>query len=292
MQIESLKVFCDLAETQSFTKAAEVNSVTQSAVSQTITALEKQFKSLLIERSKKNFRLTIEGDLVYDMSKRILQSYEALQSKMQELRNEICGQVRIATVYSIGLYDLPTYVKRFMKDHPEVNLRVEYRREPQVYEGVLGNIVDLGLAAYPIRDAKLQIVPLHEDPLVLICPPQHPLARQKTLKLKALTGQKLVSFSTDITTRKALDRMLKAEGAAVEHVMEFDNIETIKRAVEIGLGVALVPEKTVQQEVAGQTLAAVKLEGNPRREVALFYKKDKVLSPAMKAFIDLLKEAR
>src|SRR5664280_2882982 len=115
MQIESLKVFCDLAETESFTKAAQINGVAQSAVSQQISTLERTFKSLLIERSKKKFRLTREGQVLYDYSKQIIQTYESLNSKIQELKDIISGTIRVATIYSIGLHDLPPYVKRFMK---------------------------------------------------------------------------------------------------------------------------------------------------------------------------------
>jgi len=173
MQIESLKVFCDLAETESFTKAAQINEVTQSAVSQTISTLERQFKSLLIERSKKNFRLTPEGQVFYDYSKRILQSFDALHSKLQELEGVISGNIRVATIYTIGLHVLPPYLKRFLKEYPSVNVHVEYRRPNQVYEDVLGNVVDLGLVAYPMRDAKLELVPLRKEPMVLICHPQN-----------------------------------------------------------------------------------------------------------------------
>ena len=290
MQFESLKVFCDLAETESFTKTAQINNVSQSAVSQTISALERHFNSLLIERSKKNFRLTQEGEVLYNHGKELLQTYDAIHSRMQEIKQVISGDIRIATVYTLGLHDLPPYVKRFMKDYPEVNIHVEYRRSNQVYEGVLGNIVDLGLVAYPVPDAKLEIISLRKDPLVLACHPQHPFAKLKTVKLKALNGQKFISFEPDIPTRKALDKVLKSQGVAVEHVMEFDNIETVKRAVELDCGVAIVPETTIRQEVADQTLAAVPLEGNHFRPLGAIHRKTKVLSPAMKQFIALLKE--
>ena len=188
MQIESLKVFCDLAETESFTKAAQINGVTQSAVSQQISSLERQFKSLLIERSKKKFRLTREGQVLYDYSKQIIQTYESLHSKLQEIKDIISGTIRVATIYSIGLHDLPPYIKKFLKTYPTVNVHVEYRRANQVYEDVLGNVVDLGLVAYPTSDSKLEIVPLRKDPLVLICHPQHPLAKAKSIKLKDYGG--------------------------------------------------------------------------------------------------------
>ncbi len=291
MQIESLKVFCDLAETESFTKAAQINGVTQSAVSQQISSLERQFKSLLIERSKKKFRLTREGQVLYDYSKQIIQTYDGLHSKLQEIKDIISGTIRVATIYSIGLHDLPPYIKRFLKDYPTVHVHVEYRRANQVYEDVFSNVVDLGLVAYPTKDAKLEIVPLRKDPLVLICHPQHPFAKQKSVKLKAVADQKFVGFEPDIPTRKALDKVLKEYGVEVKNVMEFDNIETVKRAVEIDAGVSIVPQGTVAQEIAKQTLTALPIEDAEMfRPLAAIYKKNKVLSPAMKQFISIIKE--
>ena len=290
MQIESLKVFCDLAETESFTKAAQINNVTQSAVSQQISSLERLFKSLLIERSKKKFRLTREGQVLYDFSKQIIQTYDALHSKLQEIKDIISGTIRVATIYSIGLHDLPPYIKKFMKDYPTVNVHVEYRRANQVYEDVLGNVVDLGLVAYPSKDSKLEIIALRRDPLVLICHPQHPFARLKNMKLKSVAGQKFIGFEPDIPTRKALDKILRENNIEVQTVMEFDNIETVKRAVEIDAGVAIVPLGTISQEIAKQTLVAVNLDdGEFFRPIAAIYKKNKVLSPAMKQFIAILK---
>ena len=293
MQIESLKVFCDLAESGSFTKAAQINEVTQSAVSQQISSLERLFKSLLIERSKKKFRLTREGQVLYDYSKQIISIYGGLQHKLQEIKDIISGTIRVATIYSIGLHDLPAYLKKFLKAYPSVNVHVEYRRANQVYEDVTGNVVDLGLVAYPNRDQKLEVFPLRKDPLVLICHPQHPLAKNKNIKLKALAGQKFIGFEPDIPTRRAIDKILKEQGVQVQHVMEFDNTETVKRAVEIDAGVAIVPQGTVVQEVTKQTLAQVTIEeGEFFRPLAAIYKKNKTLSPAMKQFLAILKDEK
>ena len=108
-------------------------------------ALERQFQSRLLERSKKNFRLTAEGEVLYDYSKKILQSYDEIHNRLQEIKGVISGKTHIATVYSIGLYDLQPYVQRFLKDCPSVNVNVEYRRSNEVYEDILGNVADLGL---------------------------------------------------------------------------------------------------------------------------------------------------
>lgn len=292
MQIESLKVFCDLAETESFTKAAQINHVTQSAVSQQISSLERQFKSLLIERSKKKFRLTREGQVLYDYSKQIIQTYDALFSRLQEIKDIVSGTIRVATIYSIGLHDLPPYLKRFLKAYPTVNVHVEYRRSNQVYDDVLGNVVDLGLVAYPVKDSKLEIVPLRKDMMVLVCHPQHPIAKSKSVPLKAISGQRFIGFEPDIPTRRAIDKILKENEIHVQHVMEFDNIETVKRAVEIDAGIAIVPHGTITQEVAKQTLAEVKIEDEEfYRPLAAIHKKNKVLSPAMKQFLSVLKSA-
>ncbi len=292
VQIESLKMFCDLAETKSFTKAAQINSVTQSAVSQTITALERRFHALLIERSKKNFRLTQEGEVVYEYGKQILQTHDALQNRMHEIEDVVSGNIRVATVYTIGLHLLPPCVKEFLKRYPAVNVHVEYRRANQVYESVLGNTVDLGLVAFPVRDPRLETILLGKDRLVLICHPQHPLARRKSVKVSALNGQKFIHFDQSLPTRKAVDNIFKRLRVRVNQVTTLDNIETLKRAVEIDSGIAIVPEETVAQEVADQTLAAVRLEGADfSRPLAVVHKRDKSLSPAVNAFIALLKES-
>lgn len=291
MKIESLKVFCDLAETKSFTGAARINEVTQSAVSQQITALERLFKSLLVERGKRRFRLTAEGELVYECAKQILGTYAGLAVKLKETRELISGTIRLATVYSIGLYDLPPYLKQFLKTFPSANVEVAYRHASQVYEDVLGNVVDLGLVAYPTRGRNLEIVPLRTEPMVLICHPQHALAKRKTIRLKALKRLKFVGFECDMPTRKALDRLFKEQRVTVDYAMEFDNVETVKRAVEIDAGVAIVPETTIRQELAGETLAVIRIEdADLARPLAAIYTRSKVLSPAMKQFLALLKE--
>lgn len=291
MQIESLKVFCDLAETESFTKAAQINQITQSAVSQQVSALERTFRSLLIERSKKKFRLTREGQILYDYAKQLITQYESLYNKLQEVRDIVSGTIRVATIYSIGLHDLPPYLKKFLKQYPTVNVHVEYRRSNEVYENILGNVDDLGLVAYPSKDPKIEVMPLRKDKLVMICHPKHPLAKSSNVSLSELAGQKFISFEPDIPTRKAIDKALREHGIEVNHVMEFDNIETVKRAVEIDAGVAIVPQSTIVQEVQKQTLVAIALDdGEMYRPLAAIYKKTKVLSPAMRQFISILKE--
>jgi DNA-binding transcriptional LysR family regulator len=291
MQFESLKVFCDLTETRSFTKAAQINGVTQSAVSQTISALERQFRARLVERGKKKFRLTRAGEVFRDFSKETLRTYDTLQGAIKTAREHTSILIRLASIYSFGLHDLPLVLKKFLQRNPAVKLKLEYDGAKRVYAAVLESSADLGLVAYPSRHIKLQIVPLRKDPLVLICAPDHPFAGRKSIKLDMLNGQKFISIQRDIPTGKALNRILSERRIAVQPVQEFDNIETVKRAVEIGAGVAIVPAQTARQEVADKTLVAIQLEnGRFYRPMAIIHKKNKVLAPTMKALIALLKE--
>lgn len=290
MQIENFKVFADLVETKSFSKSAKINGITQSAVSQQARAMEKHFKTLLIDRSQKQFQLTREGQAVYETAKDVLHGYDKLLSELQEMKKVISGTIRIATIYSIGLHELPPYIKRFLHDFPSVNVRVEYRRSNLVYEDILHNSVDFGLVAFPLKHRQIEAVPFREDQLVLITHPEHPLARRGgAVELEEMAGLKFIGFDPDIPTRKAVDQIFRDNKIEIEPVMEFDNIETVKRAVEIDHGVAIVPQATVQRESQQGSLKMLPFKDeNFTRPLAILHRKGRVLTPAMRKFIDTL----
>ncbi|HEY5552066.1 MAG TPA: LysR family transcriptional regulator [Opitutaceae bacterium] len=291
MQIENFKIFADLVETKSFSKAAKLNGITQSAVSQQARSMERQLKALLVDRSQKQFQLTREGQRVYDAAKEMLHSFEKLQCELLELKKVISGTIRISTIYSIGLHELPPFIKRFLQTYPSVNCRVEYRRSNLVYEDILHNSVDFGLVAFPIKSRQIEVIPFRNDRLVLITHPHHPLAKGGEIDIKAVAGYKFIGFDPDIPTRKAVDLILREHKLEIETVMEFDNIETVKRAVEIDAGVAVVPQTTVKQEVKQGTLKAVQFKGKEfSRPLAIIHRKGRVLTPAMKKFIATLTE--
>src|SRR5215204_2318095 len=206
MQIETLKIFCDLVETKSFSQAAERNFVTQSAVSQQVRGLEGRFKRRLLERvrGRRELHLTQEGEAFYEASREVLQAFGRLEESMRQLSGTVGGTARVV-------------------------------------RDVLSGAVDLGVVAYPEKRRGLEVVPLGGDRLVFICRPEHPLARRRKLRAADLQGQNFIHFERDIPTRRATDRILRTHGVTVHRVAEFDNIETIKRAVEVGLGVAVVP---------------------------------------------------
>lgn len=247
MQIDSFRVFRDLVESQSFSKAAQMNNITQSAVSQQIRSVEERFRIPLIERSSKRFALTREGDMLYQASKEIIAQFDSLQHQFNEMRNIVSGNIRIATVYSIGLHELPPYLKRFLKEFPNVNVHVEYRRSNQVYEDIQSGTCDLGLVAFPVQKKNLKSEAFKKDRLVVICNPSHALASEQEVEVKDLANYKFIGFEPDIPTRRAVDKMFRDTDLDTKPVMEFDNIETVKRAVEIDAGISIVPRATIEQ---------------------------------------------
>jgi LysR family transcriptional regulator, transcriptional activator of the cysJI operon len=289
MQIDNFKIFADLVETKSFSKSAKLNNITQSAVSQQARAMERHFKALLVDRSQKQFQLTREGQRVYESAKDVLHAYERLLSELQEMKKVVSGTIRISTIYSIGLHELPPYIKRFLHDFPSVNVRVEYRRSNMVYEDILHNSVDFGLVAFPATVRQIESLPFRNDHLIVICHPKHPLAKRGEVTVAELAGQKFIGFDPDIPTRKAVDQIFRDNHMEVETVMEFDNIETVKRAVEIDHGIAIVPQATVVQEASQGTLAVLRLKGGEfTRPLAILHRKGRVFTPAMKKFVDTL----
>jgi DNA-binding transcriptional LysR family regulator len=289
MHIENFKVFCDLVESKSFSRSAKLNSITQSAVSQQLRSIEEQLKVIIVDRSQKQFRLTAEGEIFYRAAKDILSRFDQLTSDIQASRNIVSGHLRISTIYSIGLHELHPYIKKFLREYPAVNLQVEYRISSFVYEDVLQGVADIGLVAFPQKSRLMEVINFTEDRLAVICAPNHPLANQKAVQLKDLVEHKLIGFIPDNPTRKAIDHYLHEAKINWEPALEFDNIETMKRAVEIDSGIALVPAATVTQEVQYGTLVALEIKGKPLiRPLGILHKKGRILTPPMRKFIETL----
>jgi DNA-binding transcriptional LysR family regulator len=290
MHIETLKVFCDVVETGSFSAAASQNFITQSAVSQQLRTLEAKYRCKLLERSRGGAKLTPQGEILYRASREIIDRYREVETELQHSGRVVGGHLRIAIVYSVGLHELPPYLKEYLRSFPDVNVHVEYSRSNKIYDNVINGQIDLGIVAYPMKHPQIVITPIRNDQLVLVCPPDHPLANAKKISVSKLEGEPLVTFERDIATRKAIDQMLKAHHVTVRYNGEYDNIETIKRAVEIGQGVAFVPLPAVRHEVEHGTLTVVRLSDEVLvRPLGIIYKKGRQLSPAAVKFIEVLK---
>lgn len=290
MTVESLKTYCDLIETGSFSRAARLNFVGQSAVSQQLRNLERRFGRRLVERgARRDLTVTDAGKLVYATAKQVVAQLASVEEALKERSNAIAGTVVIAAVYSVGLYTLPAPIKTFFSSHPQVNLRLLYRRTDEVYRTCIEGGIDLGIVALPTRRPQLDVVPLRNDELVLACPPGHPLARRSPVSAASLAGERFIAFDRDIPTRRLIDRLLRSHRAPVSVVMELDNIETIKRSVEAGLGVSILPRPALHNEEKARTLAVRPFrEPGFTRRIGIILRRGRETSRAAEAFRELL----
>ena len=261
MQFEALKVFCDVARYRSFSVAAQVNGVTQSAASQVVSLLERRMGVQLIDRSTRPLQLTSFGQTYYDGSNALWEQYMELEAKIRTAQAQLARTIRVAAIYSVGLGDMGQSVQRFQTAHPDVRVHLEYLHPDRVYERVREGTADLGLVSFPRTVAKLTSMPWRDEEMVLACSPVHHLAPRLGIRPYELQGVKYIHFDKDLVIRREVDRFFRDHGINVEVVLEFDNIENIKKAVELGAGVALLPEPTLRREVEEHSLVARPLIG-------------------------------
>ena len=291
MQFESLKVFCDIARFRSFSQAAAANDVTQSAASQIVLQLEKRLDVLLIDRSTRPLQLTHEGQVYYEGCKGLVDQYLEVEAAVRNSEGEIATNVQVAAIYSVGLGDMSQYIQRFAEQQPSVAIHIEYLHPDRVYEKVRDGTADFGLVSFPRKHRELAAIPWRDEEMVLACPPGHPAARHRLLRVGQLKGEKYIGFDKDLMIRREVDRFLRDHDVAVDVVLEFDNIENIKKAIEISAGVALLPLPTLRREIKDGTLAAVSL-ANARfvRPLAIIHRRSHKLSSSARRFIELLRQ--
>lgn len=293
MNIETLRIFCDVVQHQSFSRGAAANNISQSAATQSIHRMERHFGVQLVDRNKRPFVLTPEGQACYEGFREVLELYDAVETKVRSLRKEISGLVRVAAIYSVGLYDMARSMQDFMRRYPKAKVRLEYLRPNKVYEAVLNSEVDLGIVSYPTQTPELSVIPLRSERMVLVCHPKHHLAMRSAVTAEHLQDEDFVAFDRELPIRKEIDRYLRQRSVSIRVVMEFDNIETIKQAVEIGAGISILPEPTVTMAVETGRLAAVRLIAPQLyRPVGIIHRQRKVFSPTALKFIELLQEVQ
>jgi len=294
MNLKSLKIFCDIVVRRSFSRAAEDNGISQSGASQVVSQLEQRLGVQLLERSKRPLVPTREGQVYFDGCRRLLERYDALEDEVRTLHDEVAGRVRVAAIYSIGLHHMSLVVREFTAIHPRSNVRLEYLHPERVLESVESGQADLGLVSYPRGTRTLDAEPWRQEPFVLACAPGHPLAEKERVRLGDLDRRAMVGFDSDLVIRHELDKALAGHGVEPDVVMEFDNIETIKRAVEIDSGVALLPAPTVRSEVEAGRLRAVPLDCEPplQRPLGIVRGRGKPLPPTAARFLDFLRGQR
>jgi DNA-binding transcriptional LysR family regulator len=290
VNLKSLKIFSDIVSRRSFSKAAADNGVSQSSASQVVGQLEAHLGVRLIERSKRPLSPTREGQVFYDGCRKIIAAYDALEDQVRTLHDEVAGRVRVSAIYSVGLHHMSRYVQEFMSRHPKANVRLEYLHPDRVLESVEQGQADVGIVSYPRSTRTIEAEPWREEPMVLVCAPGNSFAGRVQVSLGELHGQRMVAFDNGLVIRHEIDRAIAAHGGEPAVVMEFDNIETIKRAVEIDAGVALLPEPTVGRELAAGTLSMVRLVGDELvRPLGIIHARGKPIAPTVQRFVELLR---
>lgn len=289
MQIETLKIFCDLAELQSFSKTADRHFLSQSAVSQQLAQLELAYKCQLINRKKRPIELTKEGQLFYTAAIDILERHEQLRSELNALKSSTDSRINVAAIYSIGMHTLPDYIKRFMVKYPNVNVNIEYFRASKIYELILAGEADIGLVAIPKQDKRMDVYEFEDEPLVLACSPKHPLSRESRVDIHQLQFERFIGFEKDTPTRIWIDNIFERYNIVLRPAMEFDNVETIKRAVEINSGISILPQTVIIQEVNDGSIKTVGFSNEDFiRPTGIIVRKSKLLGQTGRYFIELL----
>ncbi len=289
MHIETLRLYCNVIQRQNFSRGAADSGVTQSAASQAIRQLEEELRVILLDRSKRPFAITAEGEKFYKSCRDLLEGFERVRDEIANDKRLIAGTVRVAAIYSVGLHDMGVQMERFRTLLPRARVRLECLHPEKVVRSVIEDAADVGILSYPSANRALNVIRLRDEPMRFVSRPSHRFSRRKRVKAEELAGEPFVAFDADLSIRKAIDRALRQHNLIPDVVMEFDNIESIKRAVSNGAGISILPEAAIQKEVAIQDLASAALDlDDLTRPIALIHRRQKLLSQVVARFIEML----
>ena len=290
MDLYQLRSFYETVREQSFTRAADKLFLTQPAISLQIKALESELDEVLLERNRRQIRPTPAGEILFAHAKEVLARLEKARDDIAALKQVLRGRLAIGTSDTNCTYILPNLLAEFRARYPAVELDIRNRMSPEVSNLVLNDEVDFGLATLPVKHRDLVSESLFERRDVLICHPDHVLGKRHRIGLKQLVEYPFLVLERGSTSRQLLDEVFQREGLALQVEMTLGGIEIIKRYVEIGLGVALVPEVAVEAEVAAEKVRAIQVNGLAKRQIGLIEHRQRRRSRATEAFLALLRE--
>ncbi len=297
MPNESLKLFRDIAQTRSFSKAAAQNGVSQSAASQQVQELERSLGAILLDRSRRPLVVTPAGELYAEYCRDVIRRYDQLESSIKRLSEHVEGSIRVASIYSVGVSELIQLERRFSELHPQAEVVVSYLQPAKVYAAVLEDRADLGLVSYPEPSRELTVIPWRREEMVLAASPEHPLAKraaqiQGPLPVTELNGVDFVTFDDELPISQHVERFLRDKGVEVNFTLHFDNIEMVKEAVALKAGVSILPHRVMREDLRQKRLTAIRLAGAALyRPLGIIHRKKKQFHPALQAFLDMLCEA-
>lgn len=287
MDFDQLETFIEVARLSSFSRAAEKRFRTQPAISSQIRSLEEEVGARLLDRSGGKVSMTASGKLFLKFAEETLDARKAAMIAIAETERVPKGEIVVGANEGTCLHILPEVFAHFKKQYPDVSVNIRRADYAKVLESVIDNSVDFGVVSLPVTDNRLTAVLIHRDDLVLIVPPRHPLAKLKSAKAEDIAQYPLVMPKAG-HTRDALDELFHEHKLKPRYAMELDSSELLKRFVAADVGVGFVARSNVQEDVQARVLAAVPLaDAQIRRDLALVFRKDKALSRAALAFIDI-----
>ena len=278
---------------RSFSHAAVEHGMTQSAASQSVQHLEEFLGVKLIDRTKRPFVMTAEGQKFFDGLSGVLRQFDSLVEEVRDGNNTtaaITGQVMVASIYSMGLSYLPTLQEMFHKACPAANMNYLLAHPHEVYRMVEQGTVDFGMVSYPESTHSIVATNWRHEPMVLVASPRHRLASlNQPIRPEDLSQVALVAFAQNLKIRQEIDKQLRQLGVTMRIAVELDNIDSVKHAAVVNSGVAILPKLTVQNEVAAGSLKMLACEGlNLTRPLGIIQRRDVSMSRAARSFIELI----
>lgn len=288
-ELDHLRLFRDIVDLGSVSRAAARHGITQSAASQQIRELELRLGAKLLDRSKRPISLTPAGKLYEQMCRDILRRLDEFRAALQTLEGTVEGVVAVASIYSVGLGEMARLQEQFTKRYPRASLQVDYMHPDKVYTAVEGGRADVGLVSYPKATRDLEARPWKKEEMVLAAAPSHLLAKRKSVSPADFKDLDFVTFDEHLPIRRDIDHYLREQHVEVNRKMTFDNIASIKEAIGLGTCVGILPAPMMYAEVAAGLLRAIPLKKPLVRPMGILLRKRGALTPAAEKFLELLR---
>jgi LysR family transcriptional regulator, low CO2-responsive transcriptional regulator len=287
MDFDQLETFLEVARLSSFSRAAERRFRTQPAISSQIRALEEEVGAKLLDRSGGKVAMTAPGKVFQKYAEETLEQRRVMLVTLAEMHRVPRGEIVVSANEGTCLHILPEVFAEFKRQYPSVAVNVKRMEHNKILEAIIDNSCDFGIVSMPVPDKRLTVVPIHRDELIVITPPQHPLARQKKATVAEVVEYPLLLPKVG-RTRDALEALFHERRLKPAVSMELDSSELLKRFVAADVGVGFIPRSHVAEDLQAKALAALTLaDASIQRELALVFRKDKALSRAALAFIDI-----
>lgn len=291
MLLEHLRFFHAVAEHGSFTRAAEELLLTQPAVSSQIIKLEQELGQKLFERQGKRVQLSRAGEILHAQSRKIFLQLHEAQTVLNDLKSLESGRLVLGTVDVISIYVLPRIFQEFTRHYPRIEISIQVDNSANISEGVLDGELDLGFVTLPVEHKNLVSFPIYDDMMRVIATPSHPLARRRRVSLEELTRTKLIIYKRGSVTRKLIESVFAQRGLELNPDMEIDRPEAMKKLVEVGLGVSIIPEMSIKRELEEGSLVTLNTgDVSFERQLGLICRKGQFFSPSSAVFLDIIRD--